>query len=289
MTRESTFYTAQKRPRHDDQGEETRRARRAAPSHRPEGPPKQPGRTPSPDVSPREAAAHLPSRRSAQHREDALFYDPPYVTGRGETIRALADCLSQQFVRALQPSCGLRGNQVALTPYNCFRLDFLIEAKGEAGELKRVGVLLGERPESEGAPALYDALIVGSGAVDVLYRFNPEGLDAHLDDALFLMSEHDPALFARPERLRAAASKGPCAGTRRGPEVRFSYPTPPVEVQDGTVPQCPEKLPDLVMRRLAIAAPSAWADNYRRALAHFRIPESQRRPPEALQRRSKAA
>jgi hypothetical protein len=227
---------------------------------------------------------------SAQHREDALFYAPPYVTGRGAAIRAAADRLAVRFVEHLKPGCGLRGDQAVLTPYNCFRLDLLIERESDSKNVpERVGVLIGERSEAEGAPALYDALIVGAGAVDVLYRFDPEGLAAHLNDALALMHQHDAALFERDERLLAAASQGPCAGAMQGPETRLSYPAPPVEVTPGQLPERPEDPPDLVMRRLSTAAPAAWSEDYRRALDHFRVPAAQRSSPPALRQRAKAA
>jgi hypothetical protein len=244
-----------------------------------------------PDVpdAPVEAVQRLPARSAAPHyREAALFYDPPYVTGRGEAIQALSDRLGQQLVRHLEPTCGLHGERVALTPRNCFRLDFLIETGDDASDVTRAGLLLGERPEVEGAPALYDALVVGSGAVDVLVRFDPEGLEAHLADALFLMSERAPTLFERPERLRAETSQGPWTGALQGPEVRISYPPGPVEVQPGKLPERPSAPPDLVMRCLRADAPGAWAEDYRRALHHFDVPEPQHRPPEAPARRAAA-
>ena len=291
MTRDSALRpsTASGRPgtrgdtdaRHDD----GRRIERERPRQREHVPTRSEAHSPdagpsAPDVSPQEAVRHLPDRRQPDHfGEEALFYAPPYES-------LLADRLARHLVRHLQPSCGLLHETVALTPRNCFRLDFLIETKGTVRGIERAGIVLGERPEAEGAPDLYDALVVGSGAVDVLYRFDPEGLDAHLADALYLMSEHTPALFERPGRLQAEASRGPCAGTLCGAEVRLSYPTPPVEVQPGEIPERPAPQPDLVMRHLSAAEPAAWLEDYRRALTHFRVPESQHRRPEALRRRA---
>lgn len=249
-------------------------------ARRPDAPSKAAGPSAS-DVSPPDTVKHLPERQQpAPFREAALFYDPPYES-------PLADRLAWRLVRHLKPSCGLQHETVALTPRNCFRLDFLIEAGDDVRGIERAGLLIGERPEAEGAPALYDALIAGSEAVDVLYRFAPEGLAAHLGDALALMHQHDPALFERDKRLRA--SQGPCAGTMQGAETRLSYPTPPVEVMPGRLPQRPADPPDLVMRRLSAAAPAAWAEDYRRALDHFRVPAAERPSPEALQQRAKAA
>ena len=281
-----------------DDDDERRRERpvcRERPARYPDGPPRKDAGPDAPDA-PVEAARHLPARPAhAQYREAALFYDPPYVTGRGDAIQALSDRLGQQLVRHLTPTCGLHGERVALTPRNCFRLDVLIDAgDAEAGDeetasdVTRAGILLGEREEAEGAPDLYDALVVGSGAVDVLFRFDPDGLAAHLADALFLMSERAPTLFARPERLRAETSEGPWTGTMQGPTVRLSYPPEPVDVQPGRVPERTPVPPDLVMRCLRADTPDAWAANYRRALRHFDVPEPQHRPPGALQRRAAA-
>ena len=291
MTRDSAFRTSSPSDRSDDRSDgrpngaarrpaRERRSPRDHAARRPDIPSK--GAGPAAGVSADDAAALLPRERTAHFREAALFYDPPYAS-------PLADRLARQLVRHLKPSCGLQHETVALTPRNCFRLDFLIETGGDVRGIERAGLLLGERPEAEGAPNLYDALVVGSGAVDVLYRFDPEGLDTHLADALFLMGEHDRALFEQPERLRARAAQGACAGTLRGPEVRLSYPSAPVEVCSGEIPQRPEERPDLVMRRLSAAAPAAWAADYRRALTHFRVPQSQWRNPEALRRRAQAA
>ena len=283
MMRDSAFRTSHgpERPGGDRRPRRKRLSRRDHASHRPDAPPKQ-GDDLSSEASPQEAIGHLPEKQPpSPFREAALFYDPPYAS-------LMADRLARQLVRYLEPSCGLQHETIALTPRNCFRLDFLIEASDDVSGVARAGLLLGERPEAEGAPALYDALVVGSGAVDVLFRFDPEGLDAHLADALFLMCEHTPALFERPERLQAEASRGPCSGTLRGPEVRLSYPTPPVDVRAGEFPEQPEEQPDLVVRRLSAAEPAAWAEDYRRALRHFGIPESQHRPPAALQRRRAA-
>jgi hypothetical protein len=274
--------SARRRARSDDPLASRRSSRPLRAEERDAAPsePPAPTQTPSLEVSER--------RRPAQHREDALFYAPPYVTGRGKAIRSVADRLAARFVKHLKPSCGVRGDQVVLTPYDCFRLDLLIEQDSDAADTpERVGVLIGERDEAEEAPALYDALIVGSGAVDVLYRFAPEGLAAHLGDALVLMHQRDATLFAPDERLHA--TQGPCAGTLRGPETRLSYPTPPVEVTPDQVPERPESPPDLVMRRLSTAAPAAWAADYERALDHFRVPAAARSSPRALRQRAKAA
>jgi hypothetical protein len=296
MTRDSAFYASHARRRSgskrtdDDTRHQERRStrqtgrlpRRDHPDRSAGAPPRDDDAPPEPGVSPGDAVRHLPERRSAHVHEQALFYDPPYDS-------LPADRLARRLVGHLKPSCGLRHETVALTPCNCFRLDFLVEAGDDVRGIERAGLLLGERPEAENAPALYDALVVGSDAVDVLYRFDPEGLAAHLSDALFLMSEHRPALFEHPERLRAVAPQRPCSGSLRGPELRFSYPTLRVEAEDGALPQRPESRPDLVVRRLSADEPAAWADDYRRALTHFRVPERQHRPPEALRRRAKAA
>lgn len=291
MTRDPAFHSASssssdrasghragsRRPRR------TRLPRRPHPRRPASAPPKDAtGPDPAAGVSAEDAEGLPSGEPPAPFREAALFYDPPYES-------LLADRLARQLVRYLKPSCGLQHETVALTPRNCFRLDFLIEAGEDVRGIERAGLLLGERPEAEGAPDLYDALIVGSGAVDVLYRIDPEGLEAHLVDGLFVMSEHDPALFERPERLHARASQGPCTGALQGAEMRLSYPAPPVDVQPGALPGRPATPPDLVVRRLSAAEPSVWAEDYRRALHHFRVPESQWRDLDSLRRRTKAA
>ncbi len=203
--------------------------------------------------------------------EPSLFYDPPYE-------HPLDDRLAAYLVRYLAPSCALQYRTVALTPDDCFRADFLIEQHRPRRGLRRVAIQWREEAE---APLLQDALMVGSGAVDVLYRFRESDLEEHLCDALFLAVRWDPLLFedgSREHLMQHASREAQRSRVWPGQkQVRLAYPSPPVEVRPGKIPERPASPSELVVRRLSREHPATWRQAYRRALSRLDLPEAPRR------------
>lgn len=205
--------------------------------------------------------------------EPSLFYDPPYE-------HPLDDRLAMHLVRHLAPTCAMQYRAIAPTPDDCFRADFLIEQCMPRGGLRRMAIQWREEAE---APLLRDALMVGGSAVDVLYRFREKELEAHLHDALFLAVRWNPALFeagARERLARHASDEATSRRVRLSPgrkQVRLTYPSPPVAVRPGEIPERPAPASALVVRRLSREQPAAWRQDYRRALSRLNLPEAPRR------------
>lgn len=227
------------------------------------------------------APAILPARaprKAATHpllSESSLFYDPPYE-------RPVDDHLAWHLVKYLAPNCALQYRTVALTPDDCFRVDFLIEQETPGYGTRRFGLLCGER-EDEEAPCLRDALVVGAGAVDVLYRFREESLERHLQDVLFLVSRWDPALFEASGRVRLHEKASAQARAYRvwpgEMEARLTFEPAPVEVRPGALPERPAPPTELVVRRLSRHHPGAWQQEYKRALDYFGLSERHQQQP----------
>lgn len=227
------------------------------------------------------APAPLPARASkkaATHpllSEPSLFYDPPYE-------RPIDDHLAWHLVKHLAPNCALQYRTVALTPDDCFRVDFLVEQEAPGYGVRHFGLLCGPH-EDEDEPALRDALVVGAGAVDVLYRFREEDLERHFYDALFLMSRWDPALFEAKSRVQLHEQASTQARAYRvwpgEMEARLTFESPPVEVRPGALPERPAPPTELVVRRLNRHHPGAWRQEYKRALDHFGLSEHHQQQP----------
>ncbi len=202
--------------------------------------------------------------------EPSLFYEPPY----GDP---LADALAYRLVRTLAPQCALQHRAVVLTPDDCFRVDFLIE-HGRGASARRTGLLL-ESPEEDGgevdreAADLHDALIVGAGAADVIYRIRYVELERHLLDALYLMARWDAALFRPSGRTWLARhASGPARQAEvrpQQPTAHVHYPSPPVHVQPHVLPERPEPPSALRVRRWSQQHPAPWVRAYSRALQHY--------------------
>ncbi len=195
--------------------------------------------------------------------EPSLFYDPPYECRRDDEV-------AWRLMRTLAPQNALQYRTVVLTPDDCFRVDFLIER--ERGPYPhRVGLLLGAAEDEDAV--LHDALIVGAGAVDVLYRLPSDDLERRLIDALYLMAQWDPALFRTGGQawLRRRASEEACGTSVRAAEAEAAvdYPAGLVAVRPGEIPERPAPASRPVLRRWDRRHPAAWARAYGRALERY--------------------
>jgi hypothetical protein len=189
--------------------------------------------------------------------EPTHFYDPPYEA-------ALDDEFAWHLVKYLNPVSGLRYLSAIRTPCGVFRVRFI----AERGTLQ-VGFEWGGAEEDAESTRLRDALFVGSGMLDVLYRFKESALTQHLCDALYLASRWDPDLFSPRGRINldtlSTAAARACRIQRDEPIARISYPV------DEELPGISEtiEVPELVVRRLSHRLPQVWIRDYERALAHF--------------------
>jgi len=227
-------------------------------------------------TTPRLRAVSEPEPASPLLMEPSLFYDPPYE-------RPLEDEFAWHLVKYLQPITSLLYQTRVETPCANIWVDFIVEQGG-----RRLGFEVGSADEEADEEALRhrDALIIGSGAVDVLYRFRYADLLYRIHDGLYLASHWDPELFSARGRINL--------NTLTSPEARACRPRPHHAI--ATVAYPPEALPDeavetyeggafdwmdahplppeLIVRRLSRANPGAWIEAYDSALAHYGVSDA---------------
>jgi hypothetical protein len=187
--------------------------------------------------------------------EPSLFYDPPYE-------RPLEDEFAWHLVKYLNPITGLRYQQKVETPCGNFWIDFVVEHGG-----RRIGFECGdvEAGDETEEGAFREALLLGTGAVDVLYHFRGEDLIYRLHDCLLVAARWDPALFSERGRINLDTLASPearlCRVGHRDTVVQISYEeTEAAPAPDG-----------VVIRRLSREDPAAWVATYDRALAHYGV------------------
>lgn len=212
---------------------------------------------------------HDPADAQAPHPlvEPSLFYDPPYE-------RPLEDEFAWHLVKYLTPISGLRYQVKVETLATNTWVDFLVEHGA-----RRIGFEVGDLAEADAQALRYrDALLLGTGAVDVLYRFRGADLMYRIHDALHLAAKWDADLFSPRGRinLRTLASPEARAHQPRPHDAiaRVTYDAPaPGMTPDGEAFDWPsDDVPTtLVVRRLTRSRPGAWIRDYDRALAHFGV------------------
>lgn len=197
--------------------------------------------------------------------EPSLFYAPPYE-------HPLEDEFAWHLVKYLNADSGL-GYQVKVrTPVANLWIDFIIEYNN-----RRVGIECTGLYEDETELNLRDALIVGSGAVDTLYRLRGIDVMYRLHDCLYLVSRWDTELFSRRGLINLNILATPRARdyAPRPDETFVKLEYNDTEEQDAiegetfTWPEQPDEAKELHLRRLNTGFPSAWLRDYDRALAHF--------------------
>ena len=120
-------------------------------------------------------------------------FDPPYDS-------PIEELLAQNALKYLAEDCRFQKQVEVPTNWGTFRLDFLIERRGQ-----RIGVECDGRDfHDEYRDEWRDALILGTGAVDVMYRLRGCDLVYHIEDILFLMSGADPMLFSERGQINLA-------------------------------------------------------------------------------------
>ena len=209
--------------------------------------------------------------------EPSLFYDPPYE-------RPLEDEFAWHLVKYLNPISGLLYQAPAQTPGGTFWVDFVVECGAASEPVRRIGFEIGDlepaTPDDEGE-RLRDALLIGTGALDVLYRFRGPDVLHRLHDCLLLVARRDADLFTHRGRINLETLASPEAAAyrphRHDATLQLAYErAEDVDVYDGDVFAWPaEAPPELVVRRLSHDHPAACLRDYDRALAHYGITDEQ--------------
>lgn len=199
--------------------------------------------------------------------EPSLFYNPPYE-------RPLEDEFAWHLVKYLNPVTALDYQVKVETACAHFWVDFVVTLGHH-----RVGFECGEMEEAPDEQQLRfrEALLLGAGTLDVLYRFRGVDLMHHVHDCLFVASRWDPALFSSRAHVNlgtlAQEEVRACRPGRSNDLLRVRYRQPRVEdVYEGEAFQWPG-MPsaELRVRRLSRENPAAWVRDYERALAHYGV------------------
>ena len=194
--------------------------------------------------------------------QTVLFYDPPYEN-------ELDDRLAQHLVAYLAPAASLEYRATVWTPWMQCRFDFLIDLG-----TRRVAIDYTDTPEHMLTALVEDndALALGSGNVDVVFRIRRQDLEARLFDVLHLIGKWDPALFTPYGRRIFAARAHPAAvGAHPKPGddlLAIPYAVPAGGEEDLDEPfewPAEDDLDDLVIRRLGRDNPAYWQRQYDRA------------------------
>ena len=217
----------------------------------------------------------LPATPELHHPliEPSLFYDPPYE-------RPLEDEFAWHLIKYLRPIAGLRYQVKVETPCTHAWVDFVVEHGA-----RRIGFEIGSLEEEigddtspdEDGERYRDALVIGSGALDVLYRFRAADLLYRPHDALYLTAQWDPTLFSERGQINlhtlASPEARPCRPRPHETVAQVTYQAPEIEGEvEGEAFAWPQDVPPvLVVKRLSRANPSAWMHAYDEALAHFSV------------------
>ena len=224
--------------------------------------------------SPRRIKLPAPPEPPPPLIEPSLLYDPPYE-------RPLEDEFAWHLIKYLRPIAGLRYQVKVETPCTHAWVDFVVEHGA-----RRIGFEIGslDDPDLSGLPGedgerYRDALVIGSGALDVLYRFRAADLLYRPHDALYLAAQWDPTLFSERGKINlhtlASPEARPCRPRPHETLAQVIYEAPEVEGHvEGEAFAWPQDVPPvLVVKRLSRANPSVWMHAYDEALAHFSVPD----------------
>ena len=192
----------------------------------------------------------------------SLFYDPPYDN-------ALDDALAQHLVAYLTPAATLDYKASVWTPWMQCRFDFLIDVG-----TRRIAIDYTDTPEHMLTALVEDndALAMGYGGVDAIFRVRAEDLEIRLFDVLHLIARWDPSLFT-PYGRRIFAQRAGAAARAAEPDVTDDLVVVSYEngAASGEAIEEPFDWPEeesadaLIVRRLGRENPGYWKRQYERA------------------------
>lgn len=199
-----------------------------------------------------------------RYREVSLFYDPPYDN-------EVDDRLARHLVAYLTPAASLDYKARIWAAYTQCRFDFVIDLGTRRIALDYTGTptdIAGALVEDN------DALALGAGVVDVVFRVRGRDLDERMYDCLHMIAQWEPQLFT-PYGRRIFASRASIEARRTvaGLEddivsVVFRAPAPEeVIAMDDLIEWPPAGAADdeIVLRRLSRNHPDYWRRQYERA------------------------
>lgn len=181
-----------------------------------------------------------------------LWYDPPYE-------RPLEDEFAWHMVKYLDPVSNLEYQVEVETPVGKAWIDFVVTQGG-----KRYGFEISGLDEEETQETRYrDALVIGSGAVDVLYRLRGKDLLHYVHLTLAIIGKWDEHLFSPRGRRNIETLAGPDASDvllEQTGTVARGYTHPSVDAHA-----------EIVVRRLSRPNPDGWLATYDEALVHYGV------------------
>lgn len=126
-----------------------------------------------------------------RYKEHKLFkskpeYEPPYDS-------PIEDIFARSLGRYVNPNLRLDKQIEVNTPWGVFILDFVIECKSKRIAFECDGKDFHNSTRDEWR----DAMILGEGHVDTIYRLRGTDLIHHTDDCLFVISTLEPQIFSR--------------------------------------------------------------------------------------------
>ena len=122
---------------------------------------------------------------SWSHLNEGPFYDPPYES-------QLEDIFALTIIKYLNTSIDFQKQVEVDTICGKFRIDFI----ADCGSKKVAFECDGREYHNESRDEWRDAMILGSKAVDVIYRLRGSDLTYHIEDCLFVISKNDPEIFS---------------------------------------------------------------------------------------------
>ena len=114
------------------------------------------------------------------------LYDPPYDS-------PLEDRFAYNIVKYLNSSTTLQKQVEVETICGRFIIDFV----ADCGSKKVAFECDGEEYHDQSRDEWRDAMILGAGAVDVIYRLRGSDLTYHLEDCLLVVSKWEPEIFSQ--------------------------------------------------------------------------------------------
>lgn len=114
------------------------------------------------------------------------FYDPPYES-------PLEDLYAWNAIKYLDSSVDFQKQIEVDTICGTFRIDFIADHDSKKVAFECDGKKFHDQSRDEWR----DAMILGSNAVDVIYRLRGRDLTYNMEDCLFLISKYDPEIFSQ--------------------------------------------------------------------------------------------
>ena len=217
--------------------------------------------------------------------EPSLFYAPPYE-------RPVEDEFAWHLVKYLDALAGVQYQARVETPAGPFWVDFVVELPGPQGTVRRIGFEISEPEADAEAEALRDALLVGQGALDALFRFQSEDLLYRLHDVLWCVRLWEAGLFSARGKvnLETLASLDALRLSLRADAADVTIPYTLLDPFAGQMFEGEELEPEegeqrtLRVLHYSGAHPNTWTVAHEQALTHFGIT-----PDQAARRWAQAA